>query len=188
MGCLATRTRPIQEDVRVATELSGVIHGMALPFTVSPSGGGLAVFAAEERFTAYAILIGYTPSMKAPEAAECVALVTVRMVAQLIYGHPNEESYCRDPRGGLSHGIYEIEGSGWLDSIDAYNRVSIGTDYSAWNQRKWRHFFVGSKDSSAQFLAESVELETFTVTTTLRDTYRHARTEALNRLDSYPEP
>lgn len=170
----------------VTDGLSGTIRELSFPFTVSPSGGDLAVFAAEERRNAYVLLCGYTPSLNADERQECVALVTIGRVSQLRYGYPNEEAFWKDPRGKLDHGVFEIVGSGWREAIDSYNRASFGTDW--WHpDSSPRHFFIGSKDSSAQFLASEIELEIYT-DTPLRAAYAEARQEALRRLDADPEP
>ena len=144
------------------------------------------MFGAEERHNAYAVICGYSPSLTACERQEGAALITVSRVTQYIVGYPNEEAYWRDPRGEIGHGICEIIGSGWRESVDSYNRATFGTDYaSAWTGGK--HFFIGSKDASAQFLADQIDLEVF-MGATMRAAYTDARREALRRLDSYPEP
>jgi hypothetical protein len=172
----------------VTGALSGTIRQLRFPFTVSPSGGDLAVFGVEERHNAYAVICGYSPSISADDRQECVALITVRGVVQYIVGYPNEEAYWRDPRGDIGHGICEIVGSGWRESIDAYNRASFGTDHGLRPPEvPTRHFFIGSKDSSAQFLAQEIDLDVFTGAT-LGAAYMDARQEALRRLDTYPEP
>jgi hypothetical protein len=90
----------------------------------------------------------------------------------------------RDPRGELDHGVYEILESGWIDELNAYNRASFGTAYITSNGI--RHFFIGGKDSSAQFLAKSLSLDLFNHAS--RSNYQAALGEALRRLDQYPEP
>lgn len=132
------------------------------------------------------MLCGYTPSLEAPDRTECAALLTFRGVVQLVYGYPNEEAYWKDPRGDLGAGVSEIVGSPWLESINSYNRASFGAD-SFWVGQPLRHFFVGSKDSSAQFLAREVELDLF-VDRQLNNAYAKAQGEAMRRLGSHPEP
>ena len=135
----------------------------------------------------YAVLSGYTPSLKASDRRECVGLFTVRGVVQMIYGYPNEEAYWHDPRGDLSHGASEIVGSPWSESINSYNATTFGSSYIEGEPTLFRHFFVGSKDSSAQFLARDLTLDLFEEPTLLA-AYRKAVEDALRRLDSYPEP
>lgn len=75
-----------------------------------------------------------------------------------------------------------------MDSINRYNTASFGTpwlDVDSATTR--RHFFIGSKDSSAQFLAGDVELEFFNATER-GIAYRDACAEAIRRLHTYPEP
>ena len=80
--------------------------------------------------------------------------------------------------------MYEILESGWIDELNAYNRASFGTAYITSNGI--RHFFIGGKDSSAQFLAKSLSLDLFNHAS--RSNYQAALGEALRRLDQYPEP
>lgn len=143
------------------------------------------ILAREERSNAYALSCGYTPSLTSRDRVECAALITVRGVVQCIHGYPNEEAFWKDPRGDLSAGVYEVLESEWSDEIDAYNLATFGTTYLG--DRSKRHFFIGGKDSSAQFLADSVSLDLFTDEPLLLS-YRAALDEALRRLDTYPEP
>jgi hypothetical protein len=170
----------------MAAKYPGTVVAMDFPFTVSPSGGGLGIFAQEEKHNAYAVLGGYTPSLHAPDREHCVALVTVRGLTQLVYGYPNEEAFWKDPRGGLDHGVAEIVGSSWHESISTYNKASFGTAFD-WSAKAPRHFFIGSKDSSAQFLALDIELEVFT-DEPLGTAWDNVTAEALRRLNSHPEP
>ena len=106
---------------------------MPFPFEVSPSGGDLAVFGAEERHNAYAVICGYSPSLAACERQEGAALITVSRVTHYIVGYPNEEAYWRDPRGDIGHGICEIIGSGWRSPSIATteqlrHRLCVGVD------------------------------------------------------------
>ena len=155
-----------------------------IPFHPSPSGPFLELFAREEHHNAYFTMVGYTPLVG---GEQCVALFTVRSMKQLVYGYPNEEAFWNDPREGippsergLDHGVNEIVGSTWMDELSAYNQASYGVGLP-WTPR---HFFVGAKDVSAQFLAEDIELEIFTDEPGLQSPSIRARAEALRRL--YP--
>ena len=121
------------------------------PFEVSPSGGAVSLILDEERHAAFAVLIGYTPSLNAEDRREVVALVTVSGLVQAVFGYPNEEAVWKDPRGDRAGGIDEIAGSRWAQNIIESNRRSFGADYNWRAGRPPRHFFVGSKDATAQF-------------------------------------
>jgi hypothetical protein len=157
----------------------GTVIALDFPFTVSPSGGGLAVFCEEEIGDAFVLLGGYTPSVNDPDRAEALALVTVKGVAQAVYGYPNEGAFRKDPRGGLGHGFYEIVGSRWVVNINGYNRRSYGANYHG-SAASTRHFFIGSKDASAQFLARDIAVEVF-----VGRSFKDVRSEALARLDRW---
>lgn len=168
----------------MADYTTGEVRELDIPFTVSPSGGGLYVLQAEERRNAYVILLGYTPSLDADDRRECVALFTVRGVLQSVFGYPNEEAYWHDPRGKIGTRVVEIVGSKWTDEIDSYNERTYGTALP-WSQPR-RHFFFGSKDASVQFLATDIEIEMFAEPR--GSAFEQARQVALTRLDTYPEP
>ena len=157
----------------------GTLVALDFPFTVSPSGGGLSMYCEEEIGDAYVVLGGYTPSLAAPDRAEGLALVTVKRVRQVVYGYPNEEAFWKDPRGPLGHGFYEVIGSRWADNVDDYNRRSYGVDYFASASRP-RHYFIGSKDASAQFLAGDLAVDVF-----VGRSFKDVRAEALARLDRW---
>ncbi len=163
----------------------GAVQKLDLPFQPSPSGTGLTVIAREENRNAYAVSVGYTPSLASQDRVECAALITIRGVVQSIHGYPNEEAFWKDPRGKLGHGVYEILGSAWIAELNTYNRASFGTAFITGDEI--RHFFIGGKDSSAQFLAKSLSLDLFTQAPRL-SSYEAALGEALHRLDQYPEP
>lgn len=133
----------------------------------------------EERHAAFAVLIGYTPSLNAEDRREVVALVTVSGLVQAVFGYPNEEAVWKDPRGDLAGGIDEIAGSRWAQNINESNRRSFGADYNWRAGRPPRHFFVGSKDATAQFLAYDLLVEVF-----VDARYKEVFAEALCRLDT----
>jgi hypothetical protein len=174
----------VGDNATVVDDTNGEVRELDFPFTVSLSGGGLFVLQMEERRNAYAILIGYTPSLEAADRRECVALITVRGVLQSVYGYPNEEAYWHDPRGEIGTRVVEIVGSTWADEIDSYNERTFGTPYP-WSRQR-RHFFLGSKDASVQFLATDIEIDLFAEP--LGSAFEQARQVALTRLDTYPEP
>jgi hypothetical protein len=118
----------------------------------------MCLLQAEEVHDCFVVIRGYTPDdMSAPDRTEAIALVTIVGVVQSVFGYPNEEAYWRDPRGELQHGCYEVTGSKWADQVHQYNRLTYGDEYNA--PSLLRHFFIGSKDASAQFLARDLQLE-----------------------------
>jgi len=130
-------------------------------FTPSPSGGGLYLYQKEEAFNSYAVLHGYTPrDLTAPDRQLAIALITISGVVQSIFGYPNEEAFWKDPRGDLGHGFFEVVESPWIDEINGYNVATFGTECIS--RSAARHFFIGSKDVSAQFLASDLAVEVFT--------------------------
>lgn len=154
-------------------------------FTPSPAGGGLFLYQTEEAVNSYAILHGYTPrDLKAPDSQRAIALITISQVVQSIFGYPNEEAFWRDPRGNIGHGFFEVIDSPWSDEINTYNVATFGTKYIPGSAV--RHFFIGSKDVSAQFLARDLAVELFTGQTTDwvhgEHTSNWVQAEALRRL------
>jgi hypothetical protein len=137
--------------------LGGVPRRLDFGFVPSPSGGGLHAVQQEEIHNCYLVIQGYAPNLDSSDRVECPALVTAVGFTQLLFGYPNEEAYERDPRGVFEHGFFEIEDSGWVQSIDDYNRRSFGEPYR-WSTPK-RHFFIGSKDASCQVLANDLTVE-----------------------------
>jgi hypothetical protein len=77
----------------------------------------------------------------------------------------------------LGHGFYELVKSTWSKDIATYNKQTYGK--SKWSFDDLRHFFIGSKDVTAQFLARDVGLEVF-------DLGVDVCSEALRRMDRYP--
>lgn len=139
----------------------GRIVELDFPFTPSPSGGFLSLYQQEEAYNSYVVLHGYTPKdLKAPDRQEAIALITIRGVVQSIFGYPNEEAFWKDPRGHLGHGFFEVADSPWIDEINGYNAATFGTECMSGSAA--RHFFIGSKDASAQFLARDLAVEVFT--------------------------
>lgn len=131
-------------------------------FDVAPSGGGMSLLLQEEQFDALVVLSGYAPAFDSSQRTEACAILTFHGVLQACYGYPNEEAYWRHPGGDLSDGVYELERSTWFDDISTYNERSFGAPMAAgWDRTTLHHYFVGSKDDSAQFLARGVEAEVF---------------------------
>jgi hypothetical protein len=138
--------------------ISGTPRRLDLGFVPSPSGGGLHAVQEEEVHNCYFVLQGYAPDLDSPDRVECPALVTALGFVQVVFGYPNEEAYWKDARGGLGHGFYELEGSGWSHGIDHYNSRSYGRAYFRGDGPR-RHFFIGSKDASCQVLARDLTVE-----------------------------
>jgi hypothetical protein len=130
-------------------------------FTPAPSGGALFLYQQEEALNSYAVLHGYTPrDLKDPDRQKAIALITISEVVQSIFGYPNEEAFWKDPRGDIGHGFFEVVDSPWIDEINGYNVATFGTEYMSGSAA--RHFFIASKDVSAQFLARDLAVEVFT--------------------------
>ena len=164
----------------------GTFVKLELGFTPSPSGGGLCLLQAEEVHDAFVLLHGYTPSLDASDREEATALVTVQGLNQSVFGYPNEEAYWCDYRGRLDHGFYEVQGSQWHLNLIEYNRRTYGsrnrTVELGGKFEKPHHFFIGSKDDSAQFLAQGLRVEPFA-----DRTYNDVRDLAMRRLDGWFE-
>jgi hypothetical protein len=162
----------------------GTFIKLDLGFTPSPSGGGLFLLQAEEVGDVFALLNGYEPSLDAPDRLEATALVTVMGVTQSVYGYPNEEAFWNDSRGDVGHGFYEVQESAWHSNLLEYNTRTYGSRNAVWSppseSDQPRHFFVGSKDVSGQFLARGLRVECFTDTP-----YKQVRDEALRRMDNW---
>ena len=168
------------DNAAVVDDVNGTVRELDIPFTGEPSGGGLFVLQNEESQNAYVLLIGYTPSLDAEARHECVALFTVRKVVQGVFGYPNEEAYWHDPRGEIATRVVEIVGSKWADEIDSYNERTYGTALP-WPQT--RHFFLGSKDASVQFLASDIAIDLFSEQP-MSSAFQQAKQVALKRLDT----
>lgn len=161
---------------------TGTARHLDFPFTPSPSGPFMELYAQEETPDAYVTMYGYSPSLKSAESRECIALVAVRHVLQLKFGYPNEVAARNDPRGQMGHGISEIVGSTWVDSVNEHNRAACTVDFiREEGPPSLRHFFVVGKDASAQFLARDIELSVFHGES-LRAASDEARAEALRGL------
>lgn len=162
----------------------GTFVKLDLGFTPSPSGGGLCLLQAEEVHDAFVLLHGYTPSLDSPDRKEATALVTVTGLSQSVFGYPNEEAFWCDDRGEVGHGFYEVEGSRWHSNVLEYNRRTYGSRHPerqlGGEYEPPRHFFVGSKDVSAQFLARGLRVESF-----IDRPYRAVQAEAIRRMDDW---
>jgi hypothetical protein len=146
----------------------GAFIELDLGFTPSPDGGGMSFLQQEEVHDAFLLLHGYTPGLDAPGRKEATALVTIIGLSQSVFGYPNEEAFWFDPRAEeLGHGFYELQGSRWRENINDYNRRTYGsrpgnTDWHLGGKyENARHFFIGSKDVSAQVLAQGLRIESF---------------------------
>jgi hypothetical protein len=154
-----------------------VIHGkwVELHFGIvgSPSGSGLTLLGSDEDGTRV-VFRGYAPDFESEDRREALALITAKRCQQSVFGYPNEEAYWLDERGELGIGIYELVGSVWAENVATFNDRTYlrdkreHRDYSASHRnlemglihsRRLRHFFIGSKDSSVQLLAEELLVE-----------------------------
>lgn len=165
---------------------SGIFIELDLGFTPFGSGGGLSLLQEEEVHDGFLLLCGYTPSVDVPDRKEGTSLVTIVGMCQSVFGYPNDEAWELDRRGEVRNGFYELQGSRWLDNVMEYNERTFGSRHPVWELRgKYeaaRHFFIGSKDLSAQFLAQGLRVELFTDWP-----YRAVRDEALRRMDHWHE-
>jgi len=138
----------------------------------------------EDAHDAFMLLVGHIAHLDSPERKLATALVTVVGMSQSVFGYPNEEAFFYDSRGEVGHGFYEVTGSGWLANVMDYNQRTYGSRHPSWHlggkYDAARHFFVGSKDVSAQFLAEGLWVESFTDLP-----YNAVRDEALQRVDHW---
>lgn len=138
----------------------GRIIELDFGFRPDPSGGGLCLYQQEDAPNSYAVLHGYTPrDMRAPDRQRAIALITISGVRQSIFGYPNEEAFWKDPRGDLGHGFFELVDSPWIDEVNSYNLATFGNE--CMSRSEARHFFIGSKEVSAQFLARDLAVELF---------------------------
>ena len=148
-------------------------------FDVSPSGGAMSLLLQEEQFDAPVVLGGYAPALNSPQRTQACAILTFHGVLQVCFGYPNEEAFWRHPGGELGHGLYELESSTWFADISAYNERSFGGPMAeGWDEGSLHHYFVGSQDDSAQFLARGVAAEVSTERR-YRDVYLEAATRLL---------
>jgi hypothetical protein len=144
-------------------ESAGNFVELDLAFKPSADGGALFLYQREEDSECWLTMIGHLPPVPSSGITEVRALVTVSGVEQSIFGYPNEEAYWQDPRGGLEWGFYELVGSVWSEKLAEYNLRTYGPTQSSFGSsfEGLRHFFVGSKDASAQFLAREITAEVF---------------------------
>ncbi len=92
-ACPRERVHGPRDAGAVGYKFVGAVQKIDLPFQPSPSGTALTVIAREENLNAYAVSVGYTPSLASPDRVECAALLTIRGVLQSIHGYPNEEAF-----------------------------------------------------------------------------------------------
>lgn len=146
----------------------GNIVKLDYEFTFSPSGGGLFHVQQEEAHRCYVVGVGYSP--RGGFSSPAVALITLWGIVQTIFGYPGEDAYWKDPRGSVGS-ICEIVGSNWKDTLKEYNRRVFGPPRPGQmdpdqfleppSLPPLRHFFLGSKDVSAQFLARDLLVEVY---------------------------
>lgn len=172
------------QDSCVLDFTGGTFVKLDLGFTPSPSGGGLCLLQAEEVHDVFVTMYGYTPGLDAADRQEATALVTVMGLSQSVFGYPNEEAFWFDSRGDVGHGFYEVQDSAWNSNLLEYNKRTYGSRHKDWamhgEHEQPRHFFVGSKDVSAQFLAQGLRVECFT-----DRPERQVRDEAMRRIDNW---
>lgn len=105
-------------------------------------------------------------------------------MSQSVFGYPDEEAFWFDDRGDLGKGFYELRNSTRLENVTAYNARRAGSRHRdlplGGKYVGARHFFVASKDVSAQFLARGLRVEVFS-----GRPFRAMRGEALRRLDGW---
>jgi hypothetical protein len=146
----------------VLDDRTGTFVEVDFNFRPYASGGGMRLYQEEEVYDAYVVLHGTTPrDRRHPESENAIALVTVVGLVQSVFGYPNEESFWKDPRGHVGHGFFEVVGSQWADHVDDYNKRTYGKIFFSPARGPVRHFFIGSKDCSAQFLARELHVEVF---------------------------
>lgn len=154
-------TRPCETEA-VLDDRTGTFVELDFNFRPHASGGGKRVYQEEEVQDAYVVLYGTTPKDQgSPQSKNAVALATVVGLVQSVFGYPNEESFWHDPRGRIGHGFFELVGSQWADHVDDYNTRTYGKVLFSPARGAVRHFFIGSKDCSAQFLARELRVELF---------------------------
>ncbi len=163
---------------------SGEFIELDLGFSPTPRGGGLCLLQEEEVHDGFLLVYGNATGADAPNRTKATALVPIVGMGQSVFGYPDEEAFWFDSRGDLGKGFYELRGSTWLENVMTYNTRTAESRHP--DQRLGgkcigaRHFFVGSKDVSAQFLAQGLRVEVF------RDRpFKAVRDEAIRRLDGW---
>jgi hypothetical protein len=125
----------------------------------SPSGAGALLLHDEDSSNSALVLT----VLRLTDRARKVALATFASCVQSVFGYPNDEAYCNDPRrvdvdDGPGYGFYEVMSSSWPARLTTYNQRSFPGSTVADDMR---HFFVGSHDGSAEFLARDMTVEIF---------------------------
>lgn len=136
----------------------------------------------EEVNDGFLLVYGNATGAEYQSDTDATALITIVGMSQSVFGYPNEEAFWYDSRGDLGKGFYELRGSTWLHNVTAYNtrtRESRHLDQRLDGKYVGAlHFFVASKDVSAQFLAQGLRVEVF------QDRpFKAVRDEAIRRLD-----
>lgn len=145
----------------------------------TPSGAGALLLHAEEGRDAFVVLSVFRPADK----ARLTAVVTFEGCMQSVFGYPNDEAYWRDPRGAVGdspgYGFFEVVNSSWPQRLISYNQHAF-PDRTPAHYQQQRHFFIGSHDASAEFLAASMTIELST------HTHTEAAAQTLQRLSWTP--
>jgi hypothetical protein len=180
-GYAATEGLPC-ETCTMLDGASGEFIELDLGFTPTPTGGGLSLLQEEEVHDGLLLVYVTATGAEAPNRTETTALVTIVGMSQSVFGYPDEEAFWFDSRGELGKGFYELRGSTWLENVMAYNTRTTETGHPdqrlGGNYIGARHFFVASKDVSAQFLAQGLRVEVFP-----DRPLKAVRDEAIRRLD-----
>lgn len=79
-----------------------------------------------------------------------------------MFGYPNDETYCHDPRGAAGdrpgYDFFEVLDSAWPGRLIAYNRHAF-PDSTPSHYTVLRHYFVGCHDASDEFLTQDMKIE-----------------------------
>ena len=142
----------------------------------------------EEAHRCYVVAIGCSPNDDFSHRTS--ALITVWGVVQSVFGYPSEEAWTRDPRLAQSGSVCEIVDSFWKSSLLTYDheifdpprgsQMSPELYFEPASLPPLRHFFLGSKDVSAQFLGRDLTLELFP-NVSFADVAREAATRCTGR-------
>lgn len=170
--------------------VAGRIVQLDHEFRFSPSGGDLFLVQQEETHRCYAVGVGYSPA--GGFSTPATALITVWGVVQAIFGYPGEEAFTKDPRGSLGS-ICEVVDSTWKEKLADYDRRVFGSSSAEQvNGEKYfeppslpplHHYFLGSKDVSAQFLGRDLLVDVY------RDVaFEDVVQDALRRLRTWTPP
>jgi hypothetical protein len=146
----------------VLDDRTGFLVELDFDFCPYHSGAGMRLYQEEGAPNAVVTLYGLAPKDPcAPGRKYAAGLITIVGCVQSVFGYPDENTFCRDPRGEVGRGFFEVIESQWAANLDDYNKRAHGREYFSHMDRAVRHFFVGSKDGSVQFLARDIRFEVF---------------------------